>query len=265
MRVVVTAVVILGTMLEPARAAPTAREVLDRRSRLYATRYAWRDQHQVVRVTTRGRGRSEQVRVLEIYERRYPSGDRRSLLLLKAPDMVRGTAVLSQLHGDLRQRWLYLPKLRHARRLGDAVRDESVLGSELTYRDLDLMQEMLTWTARDVRAAACADELLGDTPTHALRLTPRADAGEYARIDLWVGTDDLVMRQLELRGTDAAVIKRITQADIRMVGTVPIAGRVAVANLRTGATSTFDLLEVAYDVGFDDERLSLAHLDAQGR
>ena len=263
---ILLAAVLVGSMVSVARATDGAREILHERRRLYETTYAWSDQHQVLRVTMVGRDGREQVRVLEIYERRYGDGDRRTLLTFLAPDALKGTAMLSRLRtGGAGERWLYLPKLRRVRRIAAPISDESVLGTDLTNRELDLMQAMVKWTESDTRATLRGDALIGGTRTYVLELVPRAQEGEYERLVLWVGTDDLVMRQLELYGADTAVTKRIRQTEVAFVGTVPVASHVEVENPRSGTRSAFDVLTMEFDKGFPEDMFNLSFLEGTGR
>ena len=260
------AAVLMASMASTALGSDTAREILSERRRLYDTTYAWSDQHQVVRVTMVGRDGREQGRVLEIYERRYPDGDGRTLLTFLAPDALKGTAMLSQLHpGRQGERWLYLPKLRRVRRVAGPMSDEAVLGTDLTNRELDLVQAMVKWTEREARATLRGDEVIDGTRAYVLELTPRAKEGDYERLVLWVGTKDLVMRQLELYGSDTTMRKRIRQTQVTFVGTVPVAWRVEVENPQSGTRSAFDVLTMEFDAGFADELFSLSFLESGGR
>ena len=195
-----------------------AREILDARKRLYATAYAWRDQHQVMRVTTIDGAAREQERTVELYERRYGDGARKVLLTFLAPDNVKGMAVLSQERGGgAPERWLYLPRQKRARRFAGLMKDEGLLGTDLTAGELDLMSETLTWSGADVGPTLRGTERVQDAEAYGLEV---ARVAGYPRIVLWVGTGDLVMRQLELYG-DAAMLKRIRQSEVRFVGGVP--------------------------------------------
>ena len=235
-----------------------AREILDARRQLYATAYAWKDQHEVMRVTMVDAHGRRQERTIELYERRHSDGARKILLVFLAPDQLKGTAVLSQARADgPTERWLYLPRQKRARRFAGQMKDEGLMGTDLTGAEIDLMHEMLTWQAADVHAILRGAERLEDGETHALE----ADAvGAYRRILFWLGRDDLVLRQLELYGTDLAPLKRVRQRDVRLVGTVPVPWRVEVENPASGTSSIFEVVDVQFDVGFPDDVFSLPQL-----
>jgi hypothetical protein len=253
-------VLVLATGIPCAFAAYGAREILESRSRLYRTDYAWSDQKEMLRVTTVDARGSRYERMLEIHERHYPDGARKALLAFLAPDAIKGTAVLSQqrAHGAA-ERWLYLPRQKRARRFGGQMRDEGLMGTDLTGAELDLLNDMLTWTTSDVRATLRGPERVRGAETYALEI---ASVPEYQRIVLWVGAGDFVMRQVELYGPDAGLVKRVRQSEVRLVGNVPVPARIDVENPRGGTSSVFEVLEVAFDVGFSDEVFSLPRLES---
>ena len=99
------------------------------------------------------------------------------LLAFLAPDNVKGMAVLSQERaGGAPERWLYLPRQKRARRFAGQMRDEGLLGTDLTPAELDLMGETLTWTAADVRATFRGAERVAGRR----RVRPRGRAGPPA-------------------------------------------------------------------------------------
>jgi hypothetical protein len=266
---VVTVVVLVG--VGSARGAHGPGDVLDARHQLYASAYAWSDQRQVLRVTTIDAAGRRQERVIELYERRYRDGSRKALLVFAAPDNVKGTAVLSQERArGIPERWLYLPRQKRARRFAGQMRDEGLLGTDLTAGELDLMRDTLSWTTAALRPKVRGPERVAGVATYALdigkaALAPLPAAAEYERVVLWIGTEDLVLRQLELYGAPATPLKRILQRDVRFVGRVPVPARIEVENPAAGTRSVFELVEAGFDVGFPDDVFSLPLLASPKR
>jgi hypothetical protein len=254
MRSLIVAVLVLVSA-RVAGATYGAREILDARRRLYDTIYAWSDQHEVMRVTMVDAQARQQERTIELYERRYPDRGRKTLLVFLAPDNLKGTAVLSQERAlGPPERWLYLPRQRRARRFAGQMSDEGLLGTDLTAGELDLMHATLRWTVPAVQATLRGSERIQGAEAYALEVVK---VKPYDRIVLWVGAADLVLRQLELYGADATILKRIRQSEVRFVGTVPVPSRVEVENPRGGTKSIFDLVEIQFDVGFSEDVFSL--------
>ena len=249
--------------MEARGAVPGPRDLLDARGRLYATTYAWADQRQVLRVTTVDAGARRQERTVELYERRYRDGARKTLLVFVAPDDVKGMAVLSQeRERGTPERWLYLPRQKRARRFAGQMHDEGLLGTDLTAGDLDLMRDTLRWTTAAMRPTVRGPERVADAEAYGLEFGKAAlgtlpATAQYERLVLWIGTEDLVLRQVELYGDAGTPLKRILQRDVRFVGKVPVPSRIEVETPGAGTRSTFELVEAEFDAGFPDDVFSL--------
>jgi hypothetical protein len=74
-----------------------------------------------------------------------PPGDPRAqkaILFFLAPAEVKGTGFLAFTHkGRPADQWLYLPELKRVRQITARRRKESFVGTDLSYHDLDLIQE----------------------------------------------------------------------------------------------------------------------------
>src|SRR5437899_11582909 len=140
-------------LVVPVRAAETARHILDRAKALEDTTRHWDDRHQKMKLTITDRRGGERVRELELYERRYAGDERKSIVFFLAPAEVKGTGFLSYTHrGRPADQWLYLPELQRVRQITARTRDESFVGTDLSYHDLDLVSEMPSWTEADARS-----------------------------------------------------------------------------------------------------------------
>ncbi len=272
LRAVTWAMVVVLGCAGAADGALGPRDILDVRRQRYATAYAWSDQHQILRVTTVEAGaRRQEERTVELYERRYRDGARKVLLVFVAPDNVKGMAVLSQERGGgTPERWLYVPRQKRARRFAGQMQDEGLLGTDLTAAELDLMRDTLGWTTAAMRPTVRGPERVAGAETYVLEIAGPAlasfpNAAAYERVRLWIGTEDLVLRQLELYGAPPLPLKRIQQREVRFVGRVPVPGRIEVENPAAGTRSIFELVEAGFDVGFPDDVFSLPLLASPRR
>ena len=99
-----------------------------------------------------GRG-GERQRELTLYERRLPGDERQTIVFFESPAEVKGTAFLAYTHaGQPAEQWLYLPELKRIRQIAARSRTESFVGTDLSYQDLDIIQEMASWSDADARA-----------------------------------------------------------------------------------------------------------------
>src|SRR2546428_4109895 len=169
-----------------------AGQISDRRRARGDTARHWNDRHEKLTLRISGRG-SERIRELELYDRREPGDEQKTILFFLAPAEVKGTAFLAYTHkGRAADQWLYLPELQRVRQITARTRNESFVGTDLTYHDLDLVQEMTSWSEDDAAAHLRAEEAVDGVPVHVIELTPKREDIGYKRIVLWLGQDALL-------------------------------------------------------------------------
>jgi hypothetical protein len=265
-----------------ACATEDARKILDRRKELDATTRAWTDRHQRMKLNITSRRGDVRVRELDLYERKYPGNEQKAIVFLLAPEELKGTGFLAFTHaGRGGEQWLYVPALKRVRQISGNRRGESFVGTDFTFQDLDLLAEMPSWSEADASSTLRGEEVIDDTPCHVIALTPqRADIG-YKQILLWLGREDLMPRRIELydqapsggmfaslvgdKGDKQAPKKRVQQADLRLVGPVPVAHRVTVESPGAGTNTSIEIIDVKLNQGMADDLFTQRHLERGGQ
>ena len=112
---------------------------------------------------------------------------------------MKGTGFLAFTHkGRPAEQWLYLPALKRVRQITPAARTESFVGTDLSYQDLDIIQEMSDLVGgRTPRSSLRGEETVDGVATYVIELRPQREDIGYQKIVLWLGRDDLVPRRLE--------------------------------------------------------------------
>jgi outer membrane lipoprotein-sorting protein len=253
-------------LVASAGATETAREILDRRKALDDTTRHWDDRHQKMKLRILDRRGGERQRELELFERREPGDELKSILFFLAPAEVKGTGFLSFTHKSRpADQWLYLPELQRVRQITARTRNESFMGTDLSYHDLDLIQEMVSWSEADARSSLRPEETIDGVPTHVIDLAPQREDIGYQRIVLWLGQADLVPRRLELYEGGGEPKKRITQGDVRAIGPIPVAHRIDVATPTAGSHTEIDIADVQFNQKLDPDLFSQRYLERGGR
>ncbi|HUE30968.1 MAG TPA: outer membrane lipoprotein-sorting protein [Verrucomicrobiae bacterium] len=248
-----------------ARAAETARQILDRRKALDDTTRHWDDRHQKMKLTIVARG-GERVRELELFDRREPGDEQKTILFFLAPAEVKGTGFLAFTHkGRPADQWLYLPELQRVRQITARTRNESFMGTDLSYHDLDLIQEMTSWTEADARSSLRGEETVDGTPSYVIEEIPQREDIGYKKVVVWLGRDDLVPRRLELYEDTAEPKKRIAQSDIKEIGAIPVAQHVEAATLAAGSHTVVEISDVQFNQKLDPDLFSQRYLERGGR
>lgn len=234
--------------------AETARAILDRRKALDDTTRHWTDRQQRMRFVIVGSSGGERRRELSVYERRYPDDEIKSVVFFHAPAEVKGTALLAFTHKRRQgEQWLYLPALARVRVISGSARREKFVGTDLTYHDLDLIQEMGSWTEEDATSKLVGDGEVDGVAVHNIELAPQREDIGYEKIVLGLGREDLVPRRIEFYQDGAEATKRITQSEVRAVGPIPVAHKIEVQTPAAKSSTTIEVSEVKFDQGLRDD------------
>jgi hypothetical protein len=258
-RYALAALLLLGT---PAFGAETARQILDRREALDNGERHWDDRHQKLTFTIADRRGGMRTRELELTEKRYPGDERKSIVFFSSPPEVKGTGFLAFTHkGKPADQWLYLPELQRVRQITSNTRNQSFVGTDLTYHDLDLLTEMTSWTEADAASSLRGEETVDGVACHVIDLASKREDIGYKKIVLWLGRDDLVPRRVEFYGDDAQPTKRINQTDVRKVGPIPIAYKTKVETPAAGTSTDVLVVETEFNKKPDDDAFTQRALE----
>lgn len=255
-------IIALLLAVAPARGAETARQILDRRQALDDGERRWDDRHQKLTFRIVDKRGGTRTRDLEVSEKRYPADERKSIVFFSSPPEVKGTAFLSFTHkGKAADQWLYLPELQRVRQINSSTRNQSFVGTDLTYHDLDILTEMTSWTEADAASSLRGEETIDGVPCHVIELAAKREDIGYKKIVLWLGTADLVPRKLEFYGDDDAPAKSILQRDVREVGKIPVAYATTVETPASGSSTQVTVVETQFNQKLGDDAFTQRALE----
>ena len=245
----------LALLLLPAPGgATTARELLDRVKALDDTTRHWTDRTETLTLVITDAHGGERKRELQIQNKRYPGDEDKALSFFLAPPEVRGTAFLqwNHKHADDDQ-WLYLPEFKRTRRITAQLRDESFMGTDFSYRDLEILAEFQRWSEDEAASSLTGEEPVDGNPCQVIALRPHQEGMIYGKLVLWLDRDRLVVRRMDFFDKDDKALKSLSFGDLRDIGAVPTAHVLEMHNLEKGSRTRVTVSEVAYDKGLEDE------------
>jgi hypothetical protein len=230
-----------------------ARAILGKAKALDDTTRKWSEREQTMTLTIRGAGGGDRERVLQIFDKRSPDGEDKTISFFLSPAEVKGTGFLQLAHksGDDDQ-WLYLPELKRTRRITSNLRDQSFMGTDFSYRDLEILNEIRNWTEKDAPAKVTGEEVVDGKPCHVIELAPTQEGG-YSKIVVWMDKELLVSRKMDFHDKGGKHVKTLLQGDVRDVGAVPTAHHLEMKNVEKGSSTDVKLTEVKYDSGLSED------------
>jgi Outer membrane lipoprotein-sorting protein len=247
--------------------ALSAREILDEAKALDDTTRHWTDRTEKMTLHIYGKRGGERRRDLEVLDKRYPGDEDKSILFFLSPPEVKGTGFLQWAHkGRDDDQWLYLPELKRTRKITARVRDQSFMGTDFSYRDLEILGEIQDWTEEEAPTKLVGEETVDGHACHVIEFHPKQEGTTYSRIVMWMDKAKLVARKMDYYDDkDGKHEKTLSLTDIRDIGPIPTAHRMEMRNLKEGSRTVAELAEVAHDVGLSDDLFTQRHLERGGR
>ena len=256
------AVAIIALLVAVPVDALTGREVIDQAQKQngFST---WRDRRSAATMESYEKGALGRVRDVDITEQTEPRGEHRTFMEFTAPADTKGTRFLHvSPRGEKDQQWLWTPTTRRVRRLGDAQRDENFFGTDLSYRDLELIVRIQQWNDDEAKATLASDEEVDGKPCHVVDLVPKNKEFPYARYRLWFGTADALLWRVEVNDADDRLFKRVSLGHYERLGKYATAMENDVATVPYGTHTTYKLREVRYDTDVPDGVFAIANMES---
>jgi hypothetical protein len=240
--------------------AMTGREVIDTAQQRngFST---WHDRTAAATMETWDKGTLARTREIDVTEQTDPRGEHRTFLRFTSPADVQNTRFLHLSPRDEKdQQWLWAPTTRRTRRLGDAQRDENFFGTDLSYRDLELLVRIQQWNDAEATATLVGEETIDGHPSRVVELMPKNHEFPYTKYRLWFGTDDYLLWRVDVYQDDE-VLKRVTPKKYEKIGAYQTAVESDIANLPANTKTVFTLRDVHYDGGVPDGVFTVSNLD----
>jgi outer membrane lipoprotein-sorting protein len=258
-----TAVVALAVIGAGAASGDESRALLDRVKQLNRTTRKWTDRVQRLQLVIVSRRGDEARRDLEVFTKRFGDEASRSIMFFHAPPQVEGIGFLQwTTPSEPDRQWLYLPALKRVRQISGGARTESFAGTDFSYEELAIMQDVLDWGEDRAATRLAGEEAIDGHMSDILELTPTAAADvSYGKIRLWLGRDDQVVHKYEFVDAEGQLVKTLALSDIRQEGAIPAAHHVEIRNARSGSHTTVELTALRYDTGLDDDYFTQRRLE----
>jgi hypothetical protein len=136
-----------------------------------------------------------------------------SVITFSAPSDLAGTKYLQiQNSKSDDERFLYTPDLKRSRRVAGSNRNDSFVGTDFSYADMD---------GRDLRSSNSTlktDESVGKFDCYHLEAIPTNSDAIYGKIEMWVRKDNFVPLKQVMYGKDGSAQKTLLSKEIQKHG-----------------------------------------------
>jgi hypothetical protein len=137
------------------------------------------DELRAITLVSRDRTGRESVMQASVFARKNDSGDRRLLLVLTQPEVLRDSSVLILRTATEERFWLHTPQLGR-RELTGMARQEGLLGSDISVEDLLQLESTLGASAQTLTRQA--DASVDGRPVYQVESRPPIDRSPYSRV-----------------------------------------------------------------------------------
>ena len=178
-------------------------------------------------------------------------GARKVLIRFTYPPEVRGLAllILNQPRGPAVQ-WMWVPSLGRDRRIASQDRSTPVLGTDLTFEDLEER------SASDFHARMDGESILDGVSCHRIVTVPKnPTASSYSSSVLWIDKARFVILRVENRRQEKTV-RALRFSDFKDVQGVLTPHALEAVNHEAGTRTVLKLTDVKYDIPYRDSDFS---------
>ena len=251
--------VAVGVLLLPiAGRAESAREILDQAKAVNDAREP-KDTSQKTKMTLIDSRGGERVRDLEIQNKSYGHRTRKAITFFLTPPEVRGVGFLAWAYPDKDDdQWLYLPELKRVRQISGSSRKQSFQGSDFSYDDLQLFDDVRDWTETDATSKLLREgEVVDGVPCAVIELLPQGKEYDYGKLIVWLDRKDATFRKVELYDKkDGALVKTLTLSKYETIDKVPTPHSIEMVNAKKGTKTRMDNSEIRYNRGLPDDNFT---------
>jgi outer membrane lipoprotein-sorting protein len=200
-------------------------------------------------------------REVEVIEQTDPRGEHRTLITFTHPADVQGSEFLHlSPRGERDSQWLWTKEMRRARRIAEAQQDENFFGTDLSYRDLELLVRIQQWTDAEATATLEGEEAVDGKACHIVALDPKNPEFPWGRYRLWFGKDDFLPWRLDVHDKDGKVLKRVILTKYERVQDHATPVEVTIANVPENTKTMMSQREIHYDTDVSDDAFTVSAL-----
>ena len=196
----------------------------------------------------------EKVRVREMvrYLKRYKNSKYKSKSLLRfiKPDIVKGIGFLiwSNRSGGNDQ-WLFLPKLKTAKRIESRAKTQRFMNTEFSYEDLE------SFNQSDEQYFLKDEENLNDQHCYIVEVIGHTQT-QYKRRLVWIDSQTWLLRKVEFYDKNNKLLKVLTISEYQSFENYNFSTKLIMKNIQTGSQTVMDVSDIKYNIDLPDSHFT---------
>ncbi len=176
----------------------------------------------VITMTLINKRGEKRIREFQLTSKEYENSSKALVRFIKPPD-VRGTGFLAEIKDEGEaEAFIYLPALRKSRRISSSERNQSFMGSDFSYSDIQLQRTPEDTDEDDTRYKLLGTETVGKTKTvecYKIENIPVQDEDEqYSKIIYLIRKDNLLPVKAEFYDKHGKIRKQLFFKKVKKIG-----------------------------------------------
>ncbi len=195
----------------------------------------------------------ERIRAMEMAEGNF-DGQEHVLIRFTAPADVRGVGLLTIEQEDGEdQQWLYMPALKRSRRISSSGKNDSFMGSDFNYEDLE------TTDPEEGRHTKNGTEVINGTECWIVETIPGNKS--YSKIIQWIGKESKIIWKAEFYDNKQALLKVLSVIEAEKIDSYWIERELHMKNVQTGHSTTLTRSRIDLNAGLKKRDFSIRNLE----
>ncbi len=192
------------------------------------------------------RNGSRRDRRITSYAKKYPNGDRKTLLVFDYPADVKDSAFLIwDIKGQDDRQWLYLPALEKIRQIAPGDKGGSFMGSDFSYYDMGGQD------VDDFNYKLVKEETADGSLCYVLESYPKK-AIPYGRITTWIRKDNFLPVRTDIYDKKGEFMKQCLSGAVKVINNIPTPTHIVMKQVKDPSYTVIDLVNIIYDSGLAD-------------
>ena len=192
----------------------------------------------------------EKIKIRELvrYHKRYKAGNyiSKSLMRFSKPDIIKGTGFLiwAKTAGGNDQ-WLFLPKVKSARKIEAQDKTKSFMNTEFSYEDLE------SFNQPDEQYFLEGKEVLDNLNCYIVEVIGHANT-QYKRSLAWIDDKEWQLRKVEFYDKNNKLIKVLIVSDYQTIDGFSFTTKMTMENVQTGSHTVMDISNIKFNIDIAD-------------
>ena len=222
----------------------------------------------LVNMTLINKRGEKRVREFQLISKEYGESSKAFVRFIKPPD-VRGTGFLAEIKDEGEaEAFIYLPALRKSRRIASSERNQSFMGSDFSYSDIQLQRTPEAKDEDDTRYKLLGTKTVGKTKTvecYNIEYLPVQDEDEqYSKIIYLIRKDNILPVKADFFDKHGKIRKQLFFKKIKKIGgKYLMPTEMTMQDVKKKHKTVMEMREIQVDIDIPDDIFTKRNLEKE--